>query len=323
MSREHDAAAWFARMRGPDATGARSQFEAWYGDSENAAAYDHLVRSWEQAKFLANTPTGRARNLELARPGRQRKPIVFGMALAAAVCLCLVWAMPRVQQFLPLEHSPSREIASLGDSLRTVLLADGSRVTLDRASRLAVDFRADERRLRLIAGRARFDVAHDPVRPFMVDAGPGTVIAHGTVFDVSVAPGGVEIVLLQGAIEARERADGAGRVRRLSPGQKVLISGGALEMPVAASMRDMQWVTPMIAFDATPLDAAVARFNRIGGRRIVIEGQISPRMRVTGTFRRDDPAGFATTIAASFGLEVRREEPAMLVLVAQRSEKKS
>ena len=323
MSREHDAATWFARMRGPDAAEARSRFETWYADPDNASAYDHLVRSWEQAKFLTNSPTARARNLELAKPGRRRRTVAFGVAVAvaAAVCLCLFWAMPRIQQVPQSQRVPSREIAALGDSPKTVTLGDGSRVTLDRASRVAVDFGGGERLLRLIAGRARFDVAHDPARPFIVDAGPGRVIAHGTVFDVAVAPDGIEIVLLRGAIEARERADGPGRVRHLVPGQKVLISDGALEVPVAATVRDTQWIAPMIAFDATPIETAVAQFNRIGGRRIVIEGEISPRMRVTGAFRRDDPAGFATAIAASFGLEVRREDPAMLVLVPQRSEK--
>ncbi len=325
MSREQDAARWFARMRGPDAATARVEFETWYADPQNAAAYDHLVRSWDQAKFLANMPTGRGRNLELARPGGQRRSFALGVALVAAVCLCLFLAIPHLQQTFAPKGSVQQEIASTGDTPRTITLVDGSRITLDRASRLVIDFGADARRLRLEAGRARFEVAHERARAFIVEAGAGSVIAHGTVFDVAIAPGGVEIVLLQGVVEARGRAGGTESVRRLVPGQKVVATAGRLTDPVVVSARDTQWIEPMIEFDAVPLAEAVAEFNRMGERKIVLDPAISPRLRVTGAFRRDDPETFATTLAATFGLSVQREDSVTLKLAAEparRDEKK-
>lgn len=318
MSSENSAADWFARMRGPAAADARAAFLEWYADPGNAAAYDHLARTWDQAKFLANTPTGRARTLERARPGDGRSG---ALALGATMLLAAIGCVLLVGPYLGPDRQAGRataatEIAS-ADRTRTVVLTDGSRVKLDRASRLGIAFTAGERRLSLRAGRVRFDVAHDQARPFVVEAGGGSIVARGTVFDVAIVRNGVEVVLLRGAVEVRDSTGktGRARVRHLSPGQKVALSGGALAVPVAAGLHETQWPEPMIAFSATPLADAVAAFNRTSGQSIRMEGAATQGMHVTGAFRRDDTEGFVAALAATFGLAVRREDPATLTLV--------
>lgn len=317
MSIEDSAADWFARMRGPDAGALRDAFAAWHADPDNAAAYAHLVRTWDQAKFLANTPTGRTR--DLARAGSGGRHLRLAFALCASVLLALALGIMMID-WRPLSAPAAPAIASAVSSrgaMRVISLPDGSRVTLDRASRIDIQFGSAERRLRLIAGRARFDVAHDAARPFLVEAGSGRVIAHGTIFDVAVAPRGVEVVLLRGAIEVRGggAAGSLARVRHLLPGQKVALVDDALGIPTAAAAIDTAWTEPMIEFDAMPLDAAVAAFNRGGGRTIRLDGLGPRRMLVTGAFRRDDPEGFAATLAATFGLAVRPDKGAGLALV--------
>lgn len=316
MSSEHDAAHWFARMRGPDAPAARAQFEIWYANPRNAATYDQLVRSWDQAKFLANTPTGRARNLQRASSSIQRRTVVLGTMVAAAICLCLFLVIPRLYPLFGAASSPPQELASTGDEPRVITLADGSRVTLDRASRLVVEFSAEARRLRLVRGRVRFEVAHDRTRPFVVEAGSGKIIAHGTVFDVAMNPEGVEVVLLQGAVEARARAGGVETARRLVPGQKLRMSGGRLSAALAITAHDTDWPKPMIEFNAVPLQQAVAAFNQMGRRKIVVDGVIAPDARITGAFRRDEPEAFAASVAAVSGLSLVRDDPRILRLVA-------
>lgn len=315
MSSEHDAAHWFARMRGPDAPAARAQFEIWYAKPRNAAAYDRLARSWDQAKFLANTSTGRARNLERASAGIERRTVILGTMVAAAICLCLFLVIPRLYPLFGAASSLQQELASTGEEPRVITLADGSRVTLDRASRLSVEFAAETRRLRMASGRARFEVAHDRRRPFVVEVGSGRIIAHGTVFDVAMEPEGVEVVLLQGAVEARTRAGGVETARRLVPGQKLRMSGGRLSAPIAITAHDTHWPKPMIEFNAVPLQQAVAGFNQLGGRKIVVDGVIAPDARITGAFRRDDPEAFAASLAAVSGLSLLRDDPQILRLV--------
>jgi len=317
MRSENDAADWFARMRGPDAADAHEGFARWYADPANAAAYDHLARTWDQAKFLANTPTGRARDLGRAGVGARRRAIAVGAGALLTAALCLM-AISRIVHPGSRSGSPASpaEIAAAADASRMVRLGDGSRALLDRGARLVIAFNGAQRRLRLLAGRARFDVARDPARPFVVEAGGGSVVAHGTMFDVALGAKGMAVVLLRGAVEVRGPMSGTtpGQVRHLAPGQKVILTGRTLTMPVAATAIDIQWPRPMIEFEATPLDEAVARFNRGGGLPIRVEGLGGRHLLVTGAFRRDDPDAFAGALAAAFGLDVRRDGAAGLVL---------
>jgi transmembrane sensor len=324
MSIETEAADWFARMRGPDADSARDLFAAWYADPGNAAAFDHLARTWDQAKFLAHSPTARARNLDLARPGgawdRRAIALSAGALLAAALCIVMIGRSSGPDR-QPAASVASTQSLSGSESPRPIALADGSHIILDRASRLEIAFSGSQRRLRLIAGRARFDVAHDTARPFIVEAGGGSVVAHGTMFDVALAPRGVEVVLLRGAVEVRDASPGVtpGHVRRLVPGQKVVMEAGLLTAPVAATRIDTSWPQPMIEFDAAPLGEAVAAFNRGGGPAIRVEDPAVRALRVTGAFPRGDPEGFAAALAATFGLEVRHGGDAGLILASRQS----
>jgi len=64
--------------------------------------------------------------------------------------------------------------------IRQVPLADGSRLTLDERSRVSVQYETATRRVRLEFGEVLFEVAKDPKRPFVVQAGNIRVRAVGT-----------------------------------------------------------------------------------------------------------------------------------------------
>src|SRR3546814_553041 len=80
-------------------------------------------------------------------------------------------------------------------------------------------------------GRAQFDVAHAPQRPFTVHAGPGTVRAVGTQFQVRHQDDAVQVILLGGVVEVSAPAAG-GKDRRhstiLTPGQRLNFDAGGL-----------------------------------------------------------------------------------------------
>src|SRR3546814_6073782 len=79
---------------------------------------------------------------------------------------------------------PQRYATAIGQQ-HDVALEDGSRVRLDTNSALVVRYSRKHRDVVLERGRAQFDVAHAPQRPFTVHAGPGTVRAVGTQFQRS------------------------------------------------------------------------------------------------------------------------------------------
>lgn len=307
---------WFARMRGPDAPAHREAFARWHGDPDNAVAYACLVRIWDQAKFLASTPTGRDRDLGRAGAyrGAGRAAMRAGLLAAAGLCLALAFSLEFLQP-TGMRGLQQPRVTSGAVAARTLSLPDGSQVTLDRTSQVRLAFTGTERRLRLTAGRARFDVRHDGRRPFIVDAGEASVIARGTLFDVALAQRGLQVTLIRGEVKVRAQTAGGAATRRLTAGQRIEFLGGALSSPLPVNPEETLWPSDMIAFERTPIDRAVAVFNRTSSRIIVLRVPEAAELVVTGVFRRGDPAGFAAGLAATFDLELRTNPDGSLALV--------
>lgn len=136
-------------------------------------------------------------------------------------------------------------------------LPDGSVLTLDAQSHIEVDFTADRRLTRLLAGAAFFEVKRDENRPFVVQARDVQVTVLGTRF-------GVEIDASEGIIVQVE----SGRVRVDAPGQShVLTAGQSLRVqPEGASLTRVlhpsSWRDGRLDFDTVPLAQVLARIQR-------------------------------------------------------------
>ena len=89
---------------------------------------------------------------------RRRPALQWAAGLAASVIVAggLGW-------WLTLSR-PDQFQTKVGEQ-RSVLLADGSRVTLNTASKIEVRLQADHRVVQLLRGEALFEVAHDAQRP--------------------------------------------------------------------------------------------------------------------------------------------------------------
>ncbi len=102
----------------------------------------------------------------------------FALAAAAMLAVFVIAAglwfyYPRAERFE----------TALGEQ-HSVVLSDGSLVTLNTRSEMELHFSHTQRRIKLLAGEALFQVAHDTARPFEVTAGETTVRAVGTGFNV-------------------------------------------------------------------------------------------------------------------------------------------
>jgi len=70
---------------------------------------------------------------------------------------------------------------------------------------------------RLGDAQAYFDVAKDPARPFLIDAGDTQVKVVGTAFDVRRRDGQVAVNVQRGLVEVRPHMDAAATPFRLRP----------------------------------------------------------------------------------------------------------
>lgn len=113
------------------------------------------------------------------------------------------------------------QYSSTGEQ-RMLSLEDGSKMWLDANSAADIHFSAGERLVRLAYGEAFFDVAHNSLQPFIVDAGAGKVKALGTAFGIQRDENSMIVTVLSGNVEVSHNA----RSLQLAENQQVAVTVG-------------------------------------------------------------------------------------------------
>ncbi len=314
------AGIWWARMRGPDREAHRAEFERWRNaDPAHRDAFEQAGGQWLDSGGLADTEMGRNRRLPERRPPIWEMPAARPAFAAAAVLLVVLagfWFVraPSGAPEAPLVAAAEPTVSRVGE-IRAVKLADGSTVTLDTDSAIEVRLSGDLRLVRLVRGRARFDVAHDAARPFRVEAGGRTVTALGTLFDVGFERGGVRVSLFRGSVDVRglAPAGSVAAVTRLSPGE-CFTDRSREPQVVKAPPGLQQWVSGMLDFDGVPLGDVLEQTNRYSARKIRLGDPSLAGQRVTGGFRPLPVDELAAALAAAFSLRVERSPQGDLIL---------
>ena len=304
-----EAYAWRARLQGEPSASDRAEFDAWYkADAANRVAHDRIARDWaDHYGLVARTSTGRGR---VGLPDARPPP--FGYALAAAALTILLAG--GLLLFGPGTEAAAeaRIVSTRIGEIRTIELPDETRVTLDTASRIAIRYGNSERRVEVQQGRARFAAAGGGAGPLVVEANGARIVSNGTVFDVSLAPGGAMVAPVSGAVEVQISSSGT---RRLEAGERVLLhTEGRVQDIVPASEAQTRWPAGMLEFRNMPLQQAVAEANRYSARKIRIADPGTGRLRVTGTFRAGDTDGLARSFAAAFSLRIENGSSGDIVL---------
>jgi len=320
-----EASEWIARMRGPEAEMSRLEFERWRArDPRNRAAYAGMEQISRLSGRLSDTPLGRAHLAKVNRRPFYAMPgprVAFASVIVALLLgggATLLWRAEGPQPVAVAQASAPFE-TRVGE-IRTMRLADGTTVTLDTDSAIEPVFTGQARVVRLSRGRARFDVAHEAGRPFMVEAGGRAIIDRGTLFDVVLGREGVRVVLLRGAVDIRDRkarAIGA-PIARLVPGQVFADAPAAGVAQVSATPGGSdQWVKGMLSFDGASLEDVLAAANRYSAHKIRLGEPALAGLRVTGTFHATPTDALAAILAATFNLRVEHDARGDFILHAR------
>jgi len=297
------AAEWLSRRQhGPLAPEDQRAFDAWLDASpHHAVAYARVEATWERTVRLQAAPmpeTGR-------RSGAARR----WLPLAAAATLLLaaggaLWLMLQ----------PEVHRTGVGER-RTVALSDGSRVELNTASILRVDYSDRGRDVRLQSGEALFHVAKDPQRPFVVHAGNAAVRAVGTVFNVRLRDREmVEVTVTEGVVAVDERQPAPrGEAMSAPPAPRTVEAGkGAMVGPGAVATVSLDsealqqrtaWRRDLIELRGETLEQAVAEFNRYRTAPLVLGDPRIASIRVGGTFATGESEKFLAALSSGFGVE--------------------
>jgi len=306
-----EAATWLARLQSGRDPDIERKFQQWREtDPRRAAAFDRVRRSYEQAGLLRHSPIAVSRQHAPAVRKPEWKPLP-ALAAAAAVVIAVPIGALIVGGILPIGRANAMMLMTKVGEIRQVELADGSKVTLDTATKVDVEVGRSRRSAHLRYGRARFQIANANV-PFVVETASTTITTREGVIDIEqVGPQG-RVQVLAGTADVRGSDQGQPSRVSLGVGEAVTVnSGSAGQKGVAVPAPD--WTRGMLQFDGTPLAQAVALANRYSERHIMLAGELDA-LRVTGAFRAGDTAGLAKALAAAFGLSLQPRADGTLIL---------
>lgn len=331
------AAEWVIRRDRGLSPVEKADFEAWHSaDPKHREEFARIASGWSSLDRLAPAPVlSAAADAVLlrvqARQSHRHVIVMAGGLLAAAACLALgafLWLRP---------VAPSTgNYQVIASASREIHLPDGSLATLNGDSRIETDYTAAERRVRLVRGEALFTVAKNPDRPFFVTAGPITVRAVGTAFNVRLGASAVEVLVTEGKVRVDDH-EGRSLLGNnpgsspadmpdsgspgpqpsiLSAGQRAVVNLAAVvdvttQVNVAAVApaeieQSLAWQSTRLVFNDTPLDEVVVAFNRYNPQHPLTLGdrELASR-RITGMFRADNLDGFVRLLEA--GVDVKAE----------------
>jgi transmembrane sensor len=171
--------------------------------------------------------------------------------------------------------------------METVLLQDGSTVTLNTNSEIRVALTPTQRTISL-DGEAFFEVAKDPNRPFVVDVGSNQVTAVGTKFSVRRDGDNIRVAVTEGRVRV-DAKDAATPPTQLEPGDVASSDRNGIlvrQMSVVQlEAEDLSWRKGYVSFRDAALGEVVRELNRYNVRKITVASPAVAAIRVGGEFR--------------------------------------
>lgn len=312
------AAAWLVRRQ--DATWQpedEAALQQWLAESEaHRQAFVDVTRTWHDLGQLPRpalasdahavvapaVPAAQRRGRAARHARSWRLPRVAAAAAVAMLALGYVgygwYTAPNYVQ----------DVATGAGEIRDLQLPDGSRISLNARSTLAVHFYRSRREVVLSQGEAYFEVAPAANRPFTVDAQRSRVTVVGTAFNVRNGPGEVLVKVLHGHVRVQpDRAEGTAPVSLHAEQGLAVTTLTAAYRPIAASADSIGgWRNGRLVFRRTPLDEVAQEVGQYLGHPVTLGQPGLKFLPVSGYAATDAPATFLEALPDLLPVQVSR-----------------
>lgn len=303
------AADWFAVLQDEATSEAeRLRWQTWLDTGpRQRAAWQRVEAVAGEFAGLAGLPVRQALD-RTAALGSRRRTALRALALVPVASLA---------GWLALRSTPWRSWVAAHRTntgeRREIVLADGSRIWLNTATAVDIDFTQRLRRIVLHEGEVLVTTGHDDAfaaRPLVVDVPQGRLTALGTRFAVRhQGEGSVRLAVFEGAVEARP-ADG-GEPRTLAAGQQARVFASHVEMPLPMTGVDgynVEWTRGMLVADGMRLGDFVAEVGRYRPGYLACAPEVAD-LRIVGAYPLSDTDRILDALQSTLPVKVHRPMP--------------
>lgn len=276
-------------------------FEAWLAESpDHGRAYEAVEQVWAE---LDAAPPAAASNVVPLKPRGARPPLAWLGAIAASLIAAVVLGVTY------LANNPTTQSfdTAIGRP-QVIALSDGSRITLNGGSHIEAIMGRRERRVVMADAEAVFDVAKDPGRPFLIQAGEREIRVVGTEFNVLNHRGDMRVTVRRGVVEVRPAGQPTGApIARLQKGQSLSHAAGRAQDVVGPADPEaaFAWTEGRLVFKGERLAEVAMTLNRYVSTPI----QVAPdaqNLRVTATLNLGSEADMLRSLSAFLPVQVEQ-----------------
>jgi len=342
-----EASLWIAKLDGGELSESDSRsLHTWLqADDRHRDALLEIAGTFDETDVLLELatlfPLQKPSAQTLFQKLRQIKiPALPGAPLAAAVVLvCSLLTVALI--FNPLDQDRAGE--KLNIAYQTAIgeqasytLVDNSTVFLNTDSQIIIEFTDTFRRVNLTQGEVHFEVESNPNRPFIVQAGAGSIRAVGTAFSVRVISESVDVTVTEGRVElitdlqvnpaeTDDNAMGDNKTQHifLGVGETSQYDGKKQSIETMTQTQidqKLAWHSGMLLFEGESLAHVVSEINRYTLEDIVIADAAIGDIRVGGYFKSGDIEATIKTLEENFNIKADRVSSKLIYLSAAAAE---
>ena len=221
---------------------------------------------------------------------------------------------------------------------RTLILKDKSRIQMDTNSKVRIAYSEGVREIYLEQGKAHFDVAKNPDRPFDVHAAGGLVRAVGTAFSVFINNAAVRVTVDEGRVNlARVESAEENLLAQASTVPSSTVSSSTArsqskpkDIPNKVFLsvdkgqsavfdqhqqaltqladnelsQELAWRRGLLIFIGEPLDQVVSEVSRYTATKIEISDPELGKLLIGGRFRTGELEALLDVLEAGFGVKI-------------------
>ena len=291
------AADWLMQLHsGAASAQQRRACERWRtSDPEHA-------RVWQRAEALLGKLGGLPPELAMPALDRSRDLDRTSARRAALLKLAALLAVVPGAWLLMEQQGWRHDYRTATGERRDIVLADGSRISLNTATTLDVQFDGAQRLLTLRRGEIAVQTAADAQRrPFLVATAEGWLEALGTQFSVRQDDGRTRLAVRESRVRVRARS---GAQHIIAAGSQVAFTAAAIGEPAALDGGALAWQRGMLLADDMRLHDFALELGRYRPGIVRCDPRVAD-VRVSGAFPITDTDAALVMLVSTYPVAAR------------------
>ena len=305
------AAEWFAVLGAGDVSDAdRSNWQSWLASGpQQRAAWQRVEAISGEFSGLAGLPARSVLERRTASHDGRRRAMLRALMIVPVAGLA-GWAAMRE---VPWRGWVAAHRTETGER-RELMLADGTRLWLNTATALDIDFTPGLRRIALYKGEVLVTTGHDAAfaqASLVVDVPQGRMTALGTRFAVRHEDdGAVRLAVFEGAVASRPDK---GETVTLTAGEQTRLFSDHVEAPMPLAGYTEDWTRGMLVADGMRLGDFIAELSRYRPGHLGCAPEVAD-LRIVGAYPLADTDRILAALQATLPVRVTRTLPWWVVV---------